>query len=286
MNAPYSSDTRAKGWRLELDYERIRQSDTWALAPPELRPWLLMLLMVAWEQTPCGSLPDNDELIAVRIGMPLETFTAAKKVLLRGWHKAADGRLYHRTLTEHVLEMIGRRRKVADRVDRHRAAKRGDTPGVTRYTDVTHVEVARDPAVTYASATPPEPEPVFSEEAIASPGADAPHSASPPVPDLKSDPLKALFDRGVTLLGDTKSARGMLGKLRKEFGDVAVMGAIARAEEIQPSDPIPWLIEACKLSRSDLRPDGPLPNGKVQIGGIPYDESVAHVILAATRSAA
>ncbi|KVO05582.1 hypothetical protein WJ69_23060 [Burkholderia ubonensis] len=106
---PYPSDIRAKGWRFELDYERIRQSDTWALAAPEIRPWLLMLWMTAWEQTPCGSLPDDDELIAARIGMPTEQFQAIKKRLMRGWWLAADGRLYHSTMVERVLEMTERR---------------------------------------------------------------------------------------------------------------------------------------------------------------------------------
>ncbi|MBN3838867.1 hypothetical protein [Burkholderia sp. Ac-20349] len=106
---PYPADTRAKGWRFELDYERIRQSDTWALAVPEIRPWLLMLWMTAWEQTPCGSLPDDDELIAARIGMALEHFQEIKKRLMRGWWLADDGRLYHNTMIERVLEMIDRR---------------------------------------------------------------------------------------------------------------------------------------------------------------------------------
>ena len=30
--APYPAITRAKGWRFELDYEQVDQSDTWALA--------------------------------------------------------------------------------------------------------------------------------------------------------------------------------------------------------------------------------------------------------------
>ncbi|TDV39550.1 uncharacterized protein DUF1376 [Paraburkholderia caballeronis] len=106
---PYPPDTRAKGWRFELDYERIRQSDTWALAASEIRPWLLMLWMTAWEQTPCGSLPDDDELIAARIGMSLDQFQATKKRLMRGWWLAEDGRLYHGTMVERVLEMIDRR---------------------------------------------------------------------------------------------------------------------------------------------------------------------------------
>ena len=133
MEAPYPTDTRAKGWRFELDYERIRQSDTWALAAPELRPWLLMLWMTAWEQTPCGSLPNNEELVAAKIGMPLESFTSVKRVLLRGWKAADDGRLYHPTLTERVIEMIERRQKCAGRVSRHRAGKHASNDDVTRY---------------------------------------------------------------------------------------------------------------------------------------------------------
>ncbi|MGB3818114.1 hypothetical protein [Achromobacter pulmonis] len=120
-----------------MDHERIRQSDTWALAAPEIRPWLLMLWMTAWEQTPCGSLPHDDELIAARIGMPLQQFQASKPRLMRGWWLADDGRLYHDTLAERVLEMIERRdgernrkaeyreRKKAERA----AAQNGNSPG-------------------------------------------------------------------------------------------------------------------------------------------------------------
>lgn len=108
---PYPADTRAKGWRFELDHERVRQSDTWALTPATHRPWLLMLWMVAWEQTPCGSLPDDDELICARLEMDVDTFAKAKRFLLRSWRKAEDGRLYHPVLIERVLEMLERKEK-------------------------------------------------------------------------------------------------------------------------------------------------------------------------------
>lgn len=124
--APYPADTRAKGWRFELDHERIRQSDTWALAAPEIRPWLLMLWMTAWEQTPCGSLPQDDELIAARIGMPLEQFQACKPRLMRGWWLADDGRLYHDTLAERVLEMIERRDGERNRKAEYRERKKAE----------------------------------------------------------------------------------------------------------------------------------------------------------------
>ena len=114
-HAPYPADTRAKGWRFELDMEQVRQSDTWALSPAEARPWLLLEWAVAWEQTPCGSLPNDDTLIAARLEMPAKMFAKYRAVLLRGWWLADDGRLYHDTLARRVMEMMQRRRKESDR---------------------------------------------------------------------------------------------------------------------------------------------------------------------------
>ena len=111
----YPPDTRAKGYRLELDYERINQSDTWALASSEQRPLLLMCWFVAWQQTPCGTFPDDDLLIAARIGIDLTNFEKHRSVLLRGWRKHSDGRLYHPVITELVLEKIARRDREAQR---------------------------------------------------------------------------------------------------------------------------------------------------------------------------
>ncbi len=124
--APYPADTRAKGWRFELDYERIEQSDTWGLTTlkPEARPWLLMTWYTAWKQKPCGSMPADPELFAAAIGATEATFAKHRKVLLRGWWLADDGRLYHDTLVQRVLEMLKQRRGDADRQAANRAAKK------------------------------------------------------------------------------------------------------------------------------------------------------------------
>ena len=114
--APYPADTRAKGWRFELDHERIAQSSTWAVAGTEGRPWLLMLWMTAWQQVPCGSLPEDEEIIAALIGCPPKTWAKLRKSLLRGWAEADDGRLYHATITIRVREMVEQRSKTAKRV--------------------------------------------------------------------------------------------------------------------------------------------------------------------------
>lgn len=118
---PYSDDVRSKGWRFELDVERILQSDTWALTPDCLRPWLLMIAMVSWIQTPCGSLPHCSKLISRRIGMDLDEFDESREILLRGWCEATNGRLYHKTITAQVLGMLGCQARERERKASYRA---------------------------------------------------------------------------------------------------------------------------------------------------------------------
>lgn len=133
--APYTAETRAKGWRFELDLEQIAQSDTWALASPDLRPWLLMLWSISWQQVPCGSLPNDDDIIAARIGMKPAAFKKARAVLLRGWQEHEDGRLYHPTVTRRVLAMLEVKQKEKDRKAAYRAKMAGNVPRDTYGTD-------------------------------------------------------------------------------------------------------------------------------------------------------
>ena len=133
---PYPPDTRAKGYRFELNYERINQSDTWALASDEQRPWLLMLWFIAWQQTPCGTLPDDDILIAARLGMDRCAFSDHRHVLLRKWGKRSDGRLYHPVITELVLEKIKRKERETQRKAAYREKKQSkDVPQMSHGTD-------------------------------------------------------------------------------------------------------------------------------------------------------
>ncbi len=166
---PYMADVRAKGWRFELDTERIRQSDTWALAPAEMRPWLLMLWMTAWEQTPCGSLPLSDDLVAARIGMSPKVFAKQRAVLMRGWWQASDGRLYHDVITQQVLVMLkqkeGDRRRQAEKRVRDEQRRAGEpaadhhgesavtSSGVARESHGGHAEHTPESRVTNATGT-------------------------------------------------------------------------------------------------------------------------------------
>jgi len=204
MQAPYPADTRAKGWRFELDHERIRQSDTWTVTPPDLRPWLLMLWMVAWEQTPCASLPNDEELIAAKIGMPLKLFTKHRARLLRGWSLAEDGRMYHRVLTERVLEMLEKRRKDAARKGNQRGTPKESTPSPT--------DVPRDTTVTDDTRTGTRTstrEHTLSGVSRASPGeaCRAMKAAGMQAVNQSSPKLIALLDAGITVDELTDAAR-------------------------------------------------------------------------------
>jgi len=63
------------------------------------------------------------------------------------------------------------------------------------------------------------------------------------------DPVKAMFDAGVTLLTAAgvpdKQARSLIGKWRGQIGDDEVRLAIGEAQAARISDPVPWLTKRC-----------------------------------------
>ena len=62
-----------------------------------------------------------------------------------------------------------------------------------------------------------------------------------------TDPIKELWNRGLAVLGGaTPQARSLLGKLRKQHGDIAVLNSISQCEAEQPSDPAAYLIRCCE----------------------------------------
>jgi hypothetical protein len=140
-----------------------------------------MLWMVAWEQTPCGSLPEDDTLIAARIGMSPKTFQRHRALLMRGWWLADDGRLYHDVLVQRVREMLAKRVKDAVRA----ANKRGrdaDNAAVTHESRVTRGGVRGESDTKHQA---PEPVSLPSVE-IAGPPLRVARPSSPPDFDGKN----------------------------------------------------------------------------------------------------
>ena len=63
------------------------------------------------------------------------------------------------------------------------------------------------------------------------------------------DPIKDLWDRGRAVLGNSKSAGSLMGKLRKQHGDAVVLQAIVAAEAELPSDAASFLIGCCNRAK-------------------------------------
>ena len=146
MTPPYPADTRARGWRFELDYERIEQADTWSLAAdiPMAQHALLMMWMVSWSQTPCGSMPNDEAIIRAKCRIPAPLWSKGRSIFMRGWWLASDGRLYHDTIIARVRAMLDKRASDAERAANRRARKADErlTPvGVTGESRVTQVVV-------------------------------------------------------------------------------------------------------------------------------------------------
>jgi hypothetical protein len=126
--------------------ETFKRSDTWKKARTgTLRGALLLLWAESWQEQPCGTLPDDDELIALMIDMPAATFAKNRDVLRRGWRLASDGRLYHETITKRVLAMLEKRAKDAKRTADRRARIAG--------MQASHVDVTCDTRETIEEQT-------------------------------------------------------------------------------------------------------------------------------------
>jgi uncharacterized protein YdaU (DUF1376 family) len=71
------------------------------------------------------------------------------------------------------------------------------------------------------------------------------------------DPVKALWDRGKSILGER--AGPLIGKARKEHGDIAVMAAISACEEQNPSDPAGYFAKCLTIGAKRKAAGGVIP---------------------------
>ena len=97
--------------------------------------------------------------------------------------------------------------------------------------------------------SPAPPNPI--EDTLEDSGADAPGAVAP------IDPVKSLWDRGLAIVGNTKHGRALLGKMRKTYGDPAVLGAIVECENTCPSEPLAFFVACCRQGKQNGK-QGPI----------------------------
>lgn len=139
---PYPPDAKANGRPLELDLEELQQDEVWALANeiPGAQAAILMLRLVAWAQTPCGSLCADENVLRAMCRLSAADWPRLREVLMRGWWLADDGRLYHDALVPRVSEMLFKR----SRETRRNQAWRADKSSANRRQRVGNAVHARD----------------------------------------------------------------------------------------------------------------------------------------------
>jgi len=89
------------------------------------------------------------------------------------------------------------------------------------------------------SSSPPDPPNNYPTHPSVSPSGDtAPQAAQKPF-----DPIKDLWDRGLAIIGEKR--RSLLGRMIKQYTDVAVLAAIVQTETEMPADPAAFFIACC-----------------------------------------
>lgn len=108
---------------MPLEVARLRRSKAWLICKrrPELAFYMLNLWTASWHERPAGSLEDDDDVLADAAMCSPEKWPKVRKEALRGWTKAADGRLYHPVVAEKVNDSwhgkaVARWTKECDRI--------------------------------------------------------------------------------------------------------------------------------------------------------------------------
>ena len=134
---PVPSDADLTDFKfMPLEVARLRRSKAWLICKrrPELAFYMLNLWTAAWHERPAGSLEDDDDVLADAAMCSPDKWPKVRADAMRGWFKAADGRLYHPVVAEKVMDswhgkMVARWRKECDRVRKeNHKRKENDLP--------------------------------------------------------------------------------------------------------------------------------------------------------------
>lgn len=133
--------------------------------------------------------------------------------------------------------------------------KKGGNPRLSKQTHNSTQDNRHDNGEDKGSVKPQIPEARYQSNSVdKSTGANG--AGNDPESD-DFDPVKALFDDGVRILGSSgtveKSARSLIGRWRRDFGDDLVALAIAAAESRSISEPVAWIPKflAARAARSE-----------------------------------
>lgn len=261
-----------------LDVEALLASELVALATPDEIAAALMLWCRAWQQAPHGSLP-NDERVLSAFSRS-KNWKKVRAMALRGFVLCSDGRLYHKTLCEKVMEAWSQRlaykekrdrdaARLADWRDKKRAKNDsgnadGNADGNGSGNDVETRFNARTKHLrseVKGSEVNPNSVPIGT-------GAVAPPEGLSPADAVFQIAVPWLTERGMP----DKAARSLLGAARKQLGDDSAWALASDCMREKPMEPAAWL--AAALNARIGRAKG-LASEKFAVAGQDYSGSRA-----------
>jgi len=130
---PPGCDMAGNDW-FPLHFRRLRTSKWWRRASDLARARNIFLWGEAYAAVPAGSLADDDDELAeaAGFGFDVDAWLAAKAEIMAPWVLCSDGRWYHPTVCEVVLDawdrQSDRRKKAAVKKAEQRARARGVAP--------------------------------------------------------------------------------------------------------------------------------------------------------------
>lgn len=184
-----------------------------------------LLLLIAWRSPNCA-LPDDDKRIAQMLGITPKKWAKLKPTIMAFWTRTENGWEQKRLTKERRWVEEKSRKNSAAAEAKWEAKRLKNNSGRDANAD------ANAQANADANGYAPPPPPTKSS-------VDKSTGGEPP------DPIKELFDTGVSLLtaaGQTeKQARSLIGKWRKTSSDGEVLTALIDCRSRAISEPVEWL---------------------------------------------
>nr|WP_053000378.1 DUF1376 domain-containing protein [Sphingomonas sp. Y57] len=207
----------------------------------------ILLILDYWRN---GPAPDDDAVLQSITKLDRTAWKRNRPALERLF-RIVDGHWTHKRIEREIENAKTNQDRRSSKAQKAAQARWGNSSDGAKGNAPSMPEALPD------ECPPPSPSPtpngVCSE-------ADASGAEAPPTPpdDLKPIDLKAaIFAAGVPLLtagGSTPgAARSMLGKWRRDYGDGAVLDALAAAQAEAVSAPIPWINRTLE-ARNDRSP--------------------------------
>jgi uncharacterized protein DUF1376 len=99
---------------MPLYVHKLRRSEAWKLAKaqPELGFYMVNLWASAWHEVPCGSIEDDDDLLALLAMCNRRRWPKVRELSLHGWVRCSDGKFYHPTIVDIALQAWQKRQNL------------------------------------------------------------------------------------------------------------------------------------------------------------------------------